>query len=613
MCGITGWINFNYDISKKTSIIHKMTDTLKYRGPDSYGYYISSNALLGHRRLIVIDPSGGAQPMLKYKDKNKYAIVYNGELYNTEDIRNELKSLGYEFSSYSDTEVLLTSYIEWGSSCTEHLNGIFAFGIWDEYKNTLFLARDHLGVKPLFYTISDNSLIFGSELKAILAHPEIEPLIDENGIMEIFGLGPARTLGSSVFKNINEIKPGHCLSFSKDTLDIKKYWDVTAKEHTESEKDTIEHVRALIIDAVERQLYADVPVCTFLSGGLDSSAISAIAANYFKKNNLGILNTYSIDYYLNELYFKANEYQPNSDSEWAKLMVDFIGSNHNNVILQNTDLANALKDATLASDLPGMADIDSSLYLFCKEIKKNATVALSGECADEIFGGYPWYLREDLINSNTFPWSQYVNERIKIISPQYKKLPIEEYVQTKYNQTIASVPHLDNEDKFEKRIKEISYLNLKWFMITLLNRKDRMSMANSLEVRVPFADYRIVEYAYNIPSNIKLLNGREKGLLREALRGILPDGIIDRKKSPYPKTFNPSYTDTVKNIAFKIINNKNSPLLQLIDIDVVRNIIETGGKSYTKPWYGQLMTGPQLIAFLIQINTWMKKYNVKIC
>jgi asparagine synthase (glutamine-hydrolysing) len=359
-------------------------------------------------------------------------------------------------------------------------------------------------------------------------------------------------------------------------------------------------------------LISDVPVCTFLSGGLDSSAITAIASNSFEKEGRGVLNTYSIDYEDNEKYFRANEFQPDADSHFVKKMVDFTGSSHYNVILNIKNLTDALKDAVTANDLPGMADIDSSLYLFCREVRKNSVVALSGECADEVFGGYPWYTRPEDINSNTFPWSKAVSSRKEVLSEELSSLPIEEYTASKYEETLKEVPTLNGESPFEKRMRELFYLNIKWFMITLLNRKDRMSMANSLEVRVPFADYRLVEYAFNIPSQIKFCDGREKGLLRRALKGLLPDEIIERKKSPYPKTHHPEYTCGVQNWMKEILNDKNSPILQLINYDKVMEIVNSGGKSYKKPWFGQLMTGPQLIAYLIQLNIWMKEYKVQL-
>ncbi|MCR1951602.1 asparagine synthase (glutamine-hydrolyzing) [Clostridium sp. DSM 100503] len=611
MCGITGFVNFKENIKNNIKTLKEMTDTLINRGPNAEGTYISNNVMFGHRRLIVVDPEGGRQPMKKVVNGKEYVVVYNGELYNTEDLRKELINDGYTFEGYSDTEILLISYIRWGIDCIKKFNGIFAFAIYDEREKRVLLARDTMGVKPLFYTMKNGTFIFGSEIKALFKHPYVEPVVDKDGLTELFALGPAVIPGTTVYKDIEEVKPAQYIVVNEDGIKKDMYWELKAEEFNESEEEAVEHVRELLIDAINRQLVGDVPLCTFLSGGLDSSAISAIAAKEYKKKNK-TLTTYSIDYEDNEKFFKSSLFQPTSDQHFAELMAEYIGSNHRTVVLNHRDLANALDDAVLGRDLPGMADVDSSLYLFCKEVKKEFVIALSGECADELFGGYPWFTNEEMINANTFPWSRFIGERKAILSPDLKKLKIEEVAQTAYNDTLKEVPHLSGESKLEYRMRELFYLNLRWFMVNLLNRKDRMSMANSLEVRVPFADYRIVEYAFNIPSNIKLLDGREKGLLRKSLEGILPDSIIYRKKSPYPKTHNPIYTDMVCNTMTKILNDKSSPILDIIDTTKVKEIVDTKGAAYKTPWYGQLMTGPQMIAYLIQVNNWLKFYNVKL-
>ena len=611
MCGIAGWVNFSESLKSNSKIIKKMTDILERRGPDSEGIYESENVLLGHRRLIVVDPEGGEQPMIKIINGNKYVLVYNGELYNTEELRKSLLEEGYFFDSYSDTEVLLMSYIAWGVNCIKKFNGIFAFAIYDEEKEQVFLVRDQMGVKPLFYSINNKNIIFASEIKAILANPMVKAQIDREGITELFALGPAVVPGKAIYKNILEIAPANCLLISKENIKVWEYWKVTLQENKETVEEAAEHVRLLLFDAIKRQLVGDVPICTFLSGGLDSSAISAIAAEEFR-NRGKILNTYSIDYKDNEKYFKSSLFQPTSDKYWVFRMAEFIKSNHKNVVLNHKDLVLALKESTLARDLPGMADIDSSLLLFCKEIRKNFVVSLSGECADEIFGGYPWYTNEEMLNAKTFPWSRAVGMRKSILNEKIKKFNIEECAEYEYLKTLKEVPHFENEDKKNYRMKEMFYLNLKWFMVNLLNRKDRCSMYNSLEVRVPFADIRIVEYAFNLPAEIKLLHGREKGILRKALEGVLPEDVVYRKKSPYPKTHNPIYTEMVCKEMNKILSDNNSPILEIIDKKVVKEIVDTEGKSYTTPWFGQLMTGPQLIAYLIQLNIWMKEYNVNI-
>ncbi|MFI3209776.1 MAG: asparagine synthase (glutamine-hydrolyzing) [Peptostreptococcaceae bacterium] len=611
MCGIAGWANINKNISDNTQVVVNMRDTLVNRGPDSFGIKSYSNSILAHRRLAIVDPTGGLQPMTKVIGDREYTICYNGELYNTDEVRNKLIEKGYTFNTYSDTEVLLTSYIEYGEKCVDVINGIYAFGVWDEKNKELFLARDPLGVKPLFYALKDGGVIFGSEIKALLKHPLVSSVVDRQGVLELIALSPQRNLGSGVFKDIKELPPAYCLKYNKNTTKIREYWTLEAKEHEDTLEETTEKLRNMLVNAIEEQLVSDVPVCTFLSGGLDSSFISYVAGEYFKRNNMGNLNTFSIDYTDNDKFFKSSEFQPNSDPFWVVKMVDYIKSNHTNVILDNTELANSLVDAMRAGDLPLMADIDSSLLLFTKEVKKTATVALTGECADEVFGGYPWYTR-NLTNIEIFPWAESVSHRQNLLNKNLRDLEIENYVKSVCSDSLGKVSKLKGESLEDEKMREMFYLNIKWFMVTLLNRKDRMAMFNSLEGRVPYADKKIVEYAYNIPKAMKLLNGREKGLLREAMRTVLPDEIIDRKKSPYPKTHNPIYTNAVQSMLKDIVNNPNSRIFEILDKDEVEKIMLTNGDSFVKPWFGQLMRGPQVMAYLVQLECWLNEYNVGI-
>lgn len=613
MCGITGWINLKENIAKNRHIVVKMSETLAPRGPDADGMWLSPNAVLAHRRLIVVDPAGGIQPMIRRRGNEKYVLVYNGELYNTPELRGELSSRGYYFLGHSDTEVLLTAFMEWGENCVERLNGIFAFAVWSEQDKTLFLARDRFGVKPLFYTIQGNSFLFGSEIKALLAHPEIIAEVDSQGLAEIFALGPSRTPGHGVFKNIWEVKPGHTLTFDLHGLRSRRYWQLQSLEHTDSLDTTIGTVRQLLLDSVHRQLVADVPVCTLLSGGLDSSALTAIAANYFKKEGRGPLHTFSVDYVDNNLHFNPNSFEPTPDAPWIRLVSEAFDTYHHSVEIDTPQLAEALTAAVKARDLPGMADIDSSLFLFCKEIKKEATVAQSGECADEVFGGYPWYMQEESLTCDTFPWLRAVERRSRVLSPDLKSyIQPEEYISRRYRETLEEVPLLPGEDRLETRRRQLFYLNFAWFMTTLLDRKDRMSMATGLEVRVPFCDHRLVQYVWNVPWHMKTCGNKEKGLLRMALDGILPVQVLDRKKSPYPKTHHPAYTAAVKKRMLEIVNDSDSPILPLINTGAILELTESAGDVFDKPWFGQLMTGPQLFAYLIQVNIWLREYKVSI-
>ena len=608
MCGIAGWLDWEKDISE-SDCISAMSESLRRRGPDESGIYVDKNICLIHRRLVVVDPENGKQPMTFNFNDRKYTVVYNGELYNTDEIRRELEVLGYSFRGHSDTEVLLKSFVQWGKDCVNKLNGIFAFAVWDDSNKELFLARDRIGVKPLFFYFYNSGIIFASEIKTLLCNPIVKPVVDEVGLKEIFFMGPGRTPGNGIIKGVEELKPGEYMAFSKNKTTKNFYWKLQTKEFEDSLSVAIEKTRFLVTDSINRQLVSDKPLCCFLSGGLDSSIISKVASDYYRKENQ-TLCTYSVDYVDNEKYFKKNKYQPNSDLEYINIMVNYIKSNHKTVTLSNGTLANALYDSTLARDLPGMADIDSSLLLFCKEIKKDFTVALSGECADEIFGGYPWYHDREILFDETFPWSRSLNIRRNILKEGFLKSG-ENYVQEKYLSTIKDVPKLKGESKLNARMREMFILNIKWFMQTLLDRKDRMSMYNGLEVRVPFCDYRIVEYAFNMPWEIKALNGREKGVLREAMKGILPYEIIYRKKSPYPKTHNPVYMKAVSDKVKTILQDKTSVLSSILDYNKVVDLIENEEK-VNENWYGQLMRVPQIMAYIIQIDCWMKKYKIDL-
>ena len=613
MCGFVGFTNLEKNLSNSKNIIEKMNLSLINRGPDEQGYYIDKNISLGHRRLIVIDPEGGKQPMIENYHHEKYIIVYNGQIYNTKELKETLKNNGFTFNSHSDTEILLKSYIYFGNDVVNHLNGIFAFAIWNENKKELFLARDHFGVKPLFYTIKDNTLIFSSEIKGIFSYPNIEKILDSQGINELFGIGPAHTAGTTVFKNIYELKPAHYAIFNSSGFHYKQYWKLHSKEHKDNLVKTSEHLKFLLNDAITRQLVSDVPLCTFLSGGLDSSIITKFAADYCKKEGLPPLNTYSIDYVDNDKNFVKSDFQPNSDNYYIDLMNKNLYTKHHKIVIDTPELASYLEDAMIARDIPGMADIDSSLLLFCKNVKKDMTVSLTGECADEIFGGYPWFFRDDALNSNTFPWSIAINERQNLLNPNLsKKVNLKEYIDFRYHESLNEVEILDTDTIETAQKRKISHLTLNWFMQTLLDRSDRMAMYNGFELRVPFCDYRLAEYVWNIPWEMKALNGREKGLLRYICRDFLPSEIIDRKKSPYPKTHNPTYLAKVKSMLSKIMEKPNAPINDLLNRKYILEILETNGTSFKRPWFGQLMTGPQLMAYLCQVNMWLEKYEPKI-
>ncbi len=608
MCGIAGLIDRYEDLSQKIGVLSEMSKALTRRGPDENGIFIDHNTALIHRRLVVIDKENGKQPMMCGMNNEKYVIVYNGELYNTEELRDDLKKKGYTFKGHSDTEVVLKSYIEYGENCAAKLNGIFAFAVYEMYNKKLFMCRDRIGVKPFFYSLFETGIVFGSEIKALLKSGKVKPVITEEGLYEIFFLGPARTPGSGVFKSISELLPGEYAVYEGGRLRKKRYFRLEAKEFEDNEKQAVEYVRYLLTDAIEKQLVSDVPLCFFLSGGLDSSIIVQTASNFFKRNNDKI-TTYSVEYRDNNKYFEKSLFQPTADFEFISLMSENADTIHREVIIDNEQLADALYDSVLARDLPGYVDVDSSLLLFCKEIKKEFTVALSGECADELFGGYPWYHNKDILFEDSFPWSRSQSIRRSILKNGILNKG-EEYVREKYLDTIRSTDKLKSDTPLSARMREMFSLNYYWFMQCLLERKDRCSMYSGLEVRVPFCDYRIVEYAYNMPWEIKAYKSREKGIVRKAFENILPYEIVWRKKSPYPKTHNPVYMKICCERVMSILNT-HTALTELLSKDGIISIINNP-EGISSPWYGQLMKAPQILAYIIEMDYWFKEYNVEI-
>lgn len=608
MCGIGGFVDYERDARRGGPILHGMKRTLTPRGPDAEGTYFDEDAALVHRRLIVIDPEGGKQPMHS-PDRNTI-IIYNGELYNTPELRTELMSRGHEFVGHSDTEVLLHAYLEWKTDAFARLNGIFAFAIWEKRERRLTLCRDRLGVKPLFFAPIRNGLTFGSTIDTVLCHPEIEPVIDEDGLRTLLLLGPARPPESGVFRQIKSLLPGHFAVLTPENFTDHVYWQLEAHEHEDDLQTTIERTHALICDAARRQLVSDVPLACFLSGGLDSSILSMLAAKDYAARG-ETLHTWSVDYRDNDKYFTKSIFQPNSDDSYIDQMVDFLGTHHHRVVLEPEALCAALLPATDARALPGMADVDSSLLLFCAAVKRGGTtVCLSGECADELFGGYPWYHREEILFEDTFPWSRSVGLRLGLLTPDAVRNG-EEFVRQHYRDTCDRAPKLSSDDKKAARMREMFVLNLDWFMATLLDRKDRMSMYSGLEVRVPFCDHRIVEYAYNMPWDFKSLEGREKGIVRRAFADELPKEIVYRKKSPYPKTFHPVYTRLCADYVRRIFEDNTSVAASLFDRNAVQKLMQRP-ESLAEPWFGQLIRTPQIFAYIIQLDRWFRHYHVKI-
>ena len=614
MCGIAGWVDFDAQMERQEPALLAMREALACRGPDAATSWVQGPVGLVHRRLVVVDPTAGGQPMTRPGPNGEpVVLVYNGELYNTPDVRQDLQSRGHRFHSYSDTEVVLRSYLQWGEDCPPRLEGIFAFAVWDQARQRLFAARDRLGVKPLFYALRGRGLVFASELKGLLANPVVQPDVDAEGLAEVLALGPARTPGHGIFRGVEELRSGYQMTFDRSGLHTPRaYWRLESHEHPDGLGRTAETVRDLLSGAIQRQLVSDVPLSTLLSGGLDSSAVTAVAAREMARQGRGPLRTYSLEFAGTSRDFAPTRYYADPDAPWVERMVQELGTDHRTILLDTPEQASALEHAVRARDVPGLADVDSSLLLFCREVRRESTVALSGEAADEVFGGYPWCHWQESVAAQTFPWATNTAWRARILSPEARAvLAPERYIAERYAQALSEVPRLSGEAPEEARMREILYLNITRFLPTLLDRKDRMSMAVGLEVRVPFCDHRLVEYVWNIPWHMKAWQGESKGILRLALEGVLPPDVLRRKKVPYPRTFNPTYLATMRAWLSAVLDDPCSPLRPLLDVAALRSLLARPEPPDVQ-WFGQTMSGAQFYAYLYQINAWLRAYRVRL-
>ncbi|WP_406250253.1 asparagine synthase (glutamine-hydrolyzing) [Streptomyces cyaneofuscatus] len=615
MCGLAGWVSYGRDLREYTRTASTMTETMVCRGPDAGGLWSSQHAVLGHRRLSIIDLEGGRQPMAVAEGSDDLPVItYTGEVYNFQELREELLGLGHEFRTSSDTEVVLRAYLQWGAGFAERLNGIYAFAIWDPRSEELLLVRDRMGVKPLYYHPTEDGVIFGSELKAILAHEDVDAVIDGEGLREIFSI--VKTPGHGVLKGMYEVLPATVMRFTKDGSSSHRYWELTAREHTDDLGTTVDTVRELLEDIVERQLIADVTVGTLLSGGLDSSAITAIAAKALAaKGVTEPIRAFSVNFIGHEERFEANVQWADPDTPYAIEVAEHVGAEHIVVELDSDDVLNdeVRQQVLRAQDLPvSTGDMEYSLLLLCRALKERMTVALSGEAADELFGGYTWFHDEEAVSLDSFPWHHPFEKAGGIGALRdiglWDRLGLTEYIKQRYTEALQQVPRLAGETGHEARMRELTFLNLTRWENFLLDRKDRISMAASLEVRVPFTDHRLVEYVYNTPWAMKSFDGREKSLLRAAMRGVLPDSVLDRKKNPYPSTQDLTYELELRKRVEAIIT-EGAPVLDLVGEADIRRLLDRPEGSYAVggPWSARAV-----LERLVEFNTWVSDYDVRV-
>lgn len=614
MCGIAGFFHPKADYLSNEdyykNLLSSMNEKQLHRGPDEGDIMLTNRCGFAHRRLSIIDLETGKQPLTKSFGEHLFTIIFNGEIYNYKELRQELISLNHSFETTSDTEVILECFLEFGCEFVKKLDGIYSFVIYNSRHETLYLYRDPFGIKPLFYTFVNDTLVFSSEIKSLFCFPNVKTEVSADGLNEIFGLGPARTPGNAVFVDIKEVKPGFFLTHNRFGLMEQEYFKLHSRPHKDNYKETIEKTKDYLCSAIKRQMVSDVDICTFLSGGIDSSIVSSILAKELGKEGK-TLHTFSFDFTDNAAYFEPNAFQCTQDRPYVDQMVAYLNSKHHYLECGTREQADLLIDSVKAHDLPCMADIDSSLLYFCHEVSKTHKVVLTGECADEIFGGYPWFHKNEFFLANTFPWTPDLSPRKKLLSPDLlAKLHMDEYVQNAYYHTLKEVEILPEENETETSRRGIAYLNIRYFMQTLLNRMDRTSMASGLEARVPFADKTLLSYVYNVPWEMKAKGGLVKNLLRQASISLLPEEVLFRAKSPYPKTYNPGYEELLTQRLKEEITSQ-SPLYPLLNHEELQ-LFFNSTKDYGKPWYGQLMAGPQMLAYLLQIHYWMKEYHVTV-
>ncbi|MEU6708432.1 asparagine synthase (glutamine-hydrolyzing) [Streptomyces wuyuanensis] len=552
MCGVTGWVSFHGDARGRASVIEAMTATLTPRGPDAGGVWLGEHAAVGHRRLAVVDPAGGVQPMTDRPGDPAVVLTYSGEVYNHHALRAELRNLGHTFRTRSDTEVVLRAYLQWGEDVAEHLDGMFAFAVWDERAQRLLLVRDRLGVKPLYWAAVDGGLAFASEPKALFAHPEIHPRVDADGLREAYSL--LFNTGPTVWSGVREVEPGGILVLDRGGVRERRYWQLEARPHDDDRDTTVDRIRELVATAAHGQLEADVPLCSLLSGGIDSTVLTALLAGELRRREGpdARIRSYAVDYSDQAERFTGDVLRTGHDTPFAAEAGAYIGTDHSTVVLDPLSLLDPehRRAVVVARDSPiGVGDMDTSLHLLFGRIRQHSTVALSGEAADEVFGGYPWFHKPGALAASTFPWLLVTGDEAAMPLDPELDLRIGEFRDDTYADALAAVPHADGETATEHRQREMQHVSLTRWLRQLLHRKDRLSMAQGLEVRVPYCDHRLVEYAFNTPWGLKSFDGREKSLLRATAAGLAPDSVLHRPKNHYPATHHPDYNRGLQEMA----------------------------------------------------------------
>ena len=615
MSSITGFFQPNTIYSKENEFciktIHDMSQALIHRGPDEQSFFYFPQGAFNQNFLLAGYMPGTfhheMQPITRTYRDNVYTLLFDGFISNPEEIAMDLEVHQFHTNKMSLEELLLFSFFQNGTDFIKKVQGAFAIAIFDQNHKTLYLFRDALGLRPLFYCHKAGTLIFASEIKALFQYPDIHPTLDKDGLTELLALGPARRPGSAIFKNISEVKPGHFITFGKDIFLEERYHQFEIKEHTDSYEDTLDNIRYLLEQSFDSLKTSVMPYSCLLSGGLDSSIVAAKLA----PNTPTALATYSLEFDNSRQFFKASAFQPSLDAPFVQEMVTHLGTKHTVYNCNNKNQFDYLKKSVIAHDLPTMADVDSSYMYFCEKVGAQHKIVFTGECADEIFCGYPWYHNNE-DEPKTFPWTKDISARnILLKDDLISSLPLGECIKNSYLEVCSEIG-LDGLHTPENLLHQKTfYLTIRYFMQTLINRGDRAAAINSMDARMPFAHQKLTEYLFNVPFEMKAKDGERKHLLRTYASSLLPESIRLRKKSPYPKTYDPGYEAMVNNELLNELRKADCPLHVILDREKAENFCRQV-KDLGRPWYGQLMAGPQLVAYYLQILYWIKQYNVTL-
>ncbi|WP_027345793.1 asparagine synthase (glutamine-hydrolyzing) [Hamadaea tsunoensis] len=602
MCGIAGLVTQWQGPTRNRIAVTAMIKTLEHRGPDAADVWADNGAALGHTRLAIVDLAGGTQPMTVDRGDGSLVLSFSGEIYNHDELRRQLRAAGHTFRSRSDTEVILHAHQQWGAQAPTHLRGIFAYALWDTSTNTLLLVRDRLGVKPLYFALLGGELIFGSEHKALLAHPMLPAEIDDDGLTELLAMVPMTTPGHGILRQIHEVPPATIVRYNRQGLSRTVYWQLTSHRHEHSRATTISRVRELLAAAVDEQIKADVPVGSLLSGGVDSSAVAALAAQY-----LGGEQLWTYDLMHAEPARAASSFHNSDDHPAALLAAEHIKSEHRTITASTADLLAAHAATRQAMDLPSLTPINASLLHLFIGISRDRRVVLSGEGADELFGGYRWHdLDAGDHQPGRFPWhSTYEPLTALLNRDTLRALRPSRHIATRRRAALEQMPLPAGEIGRDRRQRETDWLTVVFYLPFLLRRKDRLSMRAGVEARVPFLDHRLVEYAWNIPADMRPSRRMEKGVLREAVADLLPTQVAWRRKSGYPASVTTGYRDALWQQLRDVLATPRSPILHLINPRNVAAMLDRhAGELHS--W-----TPLQHVAYLLELNYFLRGVRIR--